>query len=41
MPTESPRWRRTLMEWLLVAAALVVGIPAAAWLAQERLIFFP
>ena len=29
------------MEWLIVVAALVVGIPAAAWLAQERLIFFP
>lgn len=41
MPTDSPRWRRTLMEWLIVAAALVVGIPAVAWFAQERLIFFP
>ncbi|MCC6197834.1 MAG: alpha/beta hydrolase [Burkholderiales bacterium] len=29
------------MEWLLIAAALVVGVPAAAWLAQDRLIFFP
>ena len=29
------------MEWLLVVVALVVGIPAAAWLSQERLIFFP
>lgn len=29
------------MEWLLVAAAIALGIPAAAWLAQERLIFFP
>ncbi len=29
------------MEWLLVAAALALGVPAAAWLAQERLIFFP
>lgn len=29
------------MEWLIVVAALVVGVPAAAWLAQDRLIFFP
>ena len=32
---------RRIVEWLLVVAALVVGIPAAAWLSQERLIFFP
>lgn len=41
MTTDSPRWRRTLMEWLIVAAALAIGIPAAAWFAQDRLIFFP
>ena len=29
------------MEWLLVFAAIVVGIPAVAWLTQEKLIFFP
>jgi pimeloyl-ACP methyl ester carboxylesterase len=29
------------MEWLVVVAFLVVGVPAAAWLAQDRLIFFP
>ena len=29
------------MEWLVVVAALVLGVPAAAWLAQDRLIFFP
>jgi uncharacterized protein len=29
------------VEWLLVVVALVVGIPAAAWISQERLIFFP
>jgi pimeloyl-ACP methyl ester carboxylesterase len=29
------------MEWLLVVAALIVGVPAAAWLAQDSLIFFP
>lgn len=32
---------RRIVEWLIVVAALVIGIPAAAWLAQERLIFFP
>ena len=29
------------MEWLLLIVVIVVGVPAAAWLAQERLIFFP
>jgi len=29
------------MAWLLVVLALVLGVPAAAWLAQERLIFLP
>ncbi len=29
------------MEWLIVIAVIVLGMPAAAWLAQERLIFFP
>jgi len=29
------------MEWLLVVVAIALGIPAAAWFAQERLIFFP
>ena len=29
------------MEWLFVVAAFVIGVPAAAWFAQERLIFFP
>jgi pimeloyl-ACP methyl ester carboxylesterase len=29
------------MEWLLIAAAILVGVPAAAWLAQDHLIFFP
>lgn len=29
------------MEWLLVVLAIVAGVPAAAWLSQERLIFFP
>lgn len=29
------------MEWLLVIAALMLGVSAIAWVAQERLIFFP
>jgi pimeloyl-ACP methyl ester carboxylesterase len=29
------------MEWLVVVALFVVGVPAAAWLGQDRLIFFP
>lgn len=29
------------MEWLVVAVVLALGIPAAAWLGQERMIFFP
>jgi len=32
---------RTIMEWLVLIAVVAVGVPAAAWLAQERLIFFP
>ncbi len=33
--------RRTFMEWLVVAVVLALGIPVAAWLAQERMIFYP
>ena len=29
------------MEWIVILAAILIGVPAAAWLAQERLIFFP
>jgi uncharacterized protein len=29
------------MEWLLIAVAILLGVPAAAWLAQDRLIFYP
>jgi hypothetical protein len=29
------------MEWLVAIAAIVVGLPAAAWFGQEKLIFFP
>jgi uncharacterized protein len=29
------------MEWLIVIAVVVLGVSGAAWLAQERLIFFP
>ena len=36
----SPTWR-TLMVWIVVVAALLVGGCAAMWLAQDRLIFFP
>ncbi len=32
---------RTPMEWIVLVAALVLGVPAAAWFAQDRLIFFP
>ena len=29
------------MEWLLLLAIIVLGVPAAAWFGQERLIFYP
>ncbi len=29
------------MEWLILVAAITIGIPAAAWFAQDRMIFFP
>jgi hypothetical protein len=29
------------MEWIVLVAALLLGVPAAAWFAQDRLIFFP
>jgi hypothetical protein len=29
------------VEWLLFIAVVSLGVPALAWLAQERLIFFP
>ena len=29
------------MEWIVLFAAILLGVPAAAWFAQERLIFFP
>lgn len=29
------------MTWLILIAALVLGVPAWAWFAQERLLFFP
>ncbi|HKE39591.1 MAG TPA: alpha/beta hydrolase [Casimicrobiaceae bacterium] len=35
------RWRRRLMEWLIVLVIVAIGVPALAWLMQERLIFFP
>ena len=38
-PTSSAE--RTPMEWIVLFAAILVGVPAAAWFAQDRLIFFP
>jgi pimeloyl-ACP methyl ester carboxylesterase len=32
---------RRIVEWLILLVAIGVGIPAAAWFAQEHLIFFP
>jgi hypothetical protein len=29
------------MEWIVLFAAILLGVPAAAWFAQERLVFFP
>jgi pimeloyl-ACP methyl ester carboxylesterase len=29
------------MEWLIIIAVVVLGVPAWAWLTQERMIFFP
>ena len=29
------------MEWLILVAVIALVVPAAAWVAQERLIFFP
>ena len=33
--------RSLIMEWLLALAVLAIGVPAAAWLAQDSLIFLP
>jgi pimeloyl-ACP methyl ester carboxylesterase len=41
MSNGPPRWRRIVMEWLVLLAAIAVGVPAAAWLMQDSLIFFP
>ena len=30
-----------MLEWIILVAAILLGVPAAAWLAQDRLIFFP
>ncbi len=29
------------MEWIVVLTAIVLGIPTIAWLAQDRLVYFP
>ena len=31
----------TPMEWIALLAAVLLGVPALAWFAQERLIFLP
>ena len=41
MGNEAPKAWRSGMEWLILAAVFALGVPAAAWLGQERLIFFP
>jgi uncharacterized protein len=33
--------RSHLMDWLILLIAIVLGVPAVAWLAQDQLIFFP
>ena len=33
--------RRKPMEWLVLVGAIVLGIPALAWLVQDHLVFFP
>ncbi len=33
--------KRTPMEWIVLVAAVLLGVPAAAWFAQDGLIFFP
>src|SRR5438874_2545930 len=41
MTSAPSRWRRPLMEWLILIAVVVLGVPAWAWFAQEGMIFFP
>src|SRR5438132_1512646 len=41
MASAPPRWRRTVMEWLILIAVVVLGVPAWAWFTQESMIFFP
>jgi fermentation-respiration switch protein FrsA (DUF1100 family) len=33
--------KRNVMVWIVLVAVILLGVPAAAWLAQDRLIFFP
>lgn len=37
----APSTKRKVIEWIALVAAIVLGVPAAAWLVQDRLIFFP
>jgi fermentation-respiration switch protein FrsA (DUF1100 family) len=39
-PPASSRLRGP-MEWIVLAVAVLLGVPAAAWLAQDKLVFFP
>jgi pimeloyl-ACP methyl ester carboxylesterase len=32
---------RSIVEWLALVAAIVIAIPAIAWLSQDKLVFFP
>jgi pimeloyl-ACP methyl ester carboxylesterase len=41
MPDQPPRWRRRVVEWLIVIVLIVLVVPAVAWLGQEGMIFFP
>ncbi len=40
MVNVAPHWPRIRMEWLILVAAIAIGVPAAAWLMQDSLIFF-
>src|SRR5438067_3484812 len=37
----APAPARPVMDWLIVLAVIVLGVPALAWLTQDRMIFFP
>src|SRR6266567_394842 len=37
----APAPARPVMEWLILLAVIVLGMPALVWLMQDRMIFFP